>query len=94
MRFYAIAGVRFSHDFASNESTERGPLKPLIALKKNSVYYEYGFGFDYFLIYNPLSIEFKMSNSFTNLLSTDPYIYSSSIGRLQGRLFQVSLHFQ
>ncbi len=93
LRFYLIGGLRYSHDFQSNEDAIRTPNRPLIAYKANSFYYEYGFGIDNFGLWSLISTEFKMSNSLTNMISQDPYIYSSSIDRIQSRLFQISFHF-
>jgi hypothetical protein len=93
-RFYVIGGGRVTHDFASNQDAERGPFKPLIALKRTSYHYEFGFGFDFYLIFAKFSPEIKMTNSINNMLSDDPYIYSSSVNRIQGRMFQISLHFE
>jgi hypothetical protein len=92
-RFYIIGGLRYSHDFQSNESTIRSPNRPMVAFKANSFYYEYGFGYDHFGIWSLISTEFKMSNSIGNMLSPDPYIYASSISKIQARLFQISFHF-
>lgn len=92
-RFYLIGGMRYSHDFQSNEDAIRSPNLPMVAFKKNSLYYEFGFGYDHFGIWSLISTEIKMSNSITNMLSQDPYIYASSISRIQARLFQISFHF-
>ncbi len=92
-RFYVLGGVRYSHDFQSNENTVRSPNLPMVAFKANTFYYEMGFGYDHYGLWSLISTEIKMSNSFGNMLSTDPYIYSSSISRIQARLFQISFHF-
>jgi hypothetical protein len=92
-RFYVIGGFRFTHDFQSDESTIRSPNLPLVPFKANSFYYEVGFGYDHYGIWSLISTELKMSNSIGNMLSSDPYIYTSSIDRIQARLFQLSFHF-
>ena len=92
-RAYVIGGIRYSYDFQSDENAIRSPNRPLVAFKSNSLYYEYGFGVDNFGLWSLISTEFKMSNSITNMISSDPYIYSSSIDRIQSRLFQISFHF-
>lgn len=92
-RVYLIGGLRYTHDFQSNEDAIRAPNKPMVAFKANSFYYEYGFGIENFGIWALISTEFKMSNSLTNMISPDPYIYASSIDRIQSRLFQISFHF-
>lgn len=93
-RFYLIGGVKFSYDFASNEDAVRSPNRALVPFKKNALYYDFGFGFEHFGLFAVFATEFKMSNSITNMLSPDPYIYTSSIDRIQSRLFQISFHFQ
>lgn len=92
-RFYIVGGIRYSHDFQSNENTIRSPNLPMVAFKANSFYYEYGVGYDHFGLWSLISTEFKMSNSIGNMLSSDPYIYASSISRIQARLFQISFIF-
>lgn len=92
-RFYVLGGVRYSHDFQSNENTIRSPNLPMVAFKANALYYEMGFGYDHYGLWSLISTEIKMSNSLGNMLSSDPYIYSSSISRIQARLFQISFHF-
>jgi hypothetical protein len=92
-RFYVVGGVRYSHDFQSNENTIRSPNLPIVAFKANTLYYEMGFGYDHYGLWSLISTEIKMSNSLGNVLSSDPYIYASSISRIQARLFQISFHF-
>lgn len=91
---YVIGGARLTHDFSAKEDKQRGPLIRQVALKKQSVAYEFGFGFDIYTTYFKFSPEIKMSNSLTNMISKDTYIYNGSIGFLQTRLFQISLHFE
>lgn len=92
-RFYVVGGFRYSHDFQSNENTIRSPNLPMVAFKANSLYYELGVGYDNFGLWSLISTEIKMSNSLGNIFSPDPYIYASSISRIQARLFQISFHF-
>jgi hypothetical protein len=93
-RMYVIAGARFSHDFASREDKVRGPFLEVIATKKQFVSYEFGFGFDIYTDMFKFSPEIKMTNSITNMISPDPYIYNGSIGAMQVRLLQISFHFE
>jgi len=91
---YVIGGTRFTHDFSAKQDKQRGPLIKQIALKKQSVSYEFGFGLDIYTQYFKFSPEIKMSNSITNMISKDSYIYNGSIDFLQTRLFQISFHFE
>ncbi|MCO5253170.1 MAG: PorT family protein [Bacteroidetes bacterium] len=91
---YVIGGVRPSHDFSAKQDKQRGPLIKQVALRKQSISYEFGFGFDIYTTYFKFSPEIKMSNSITNVISKDSYIYNGSINFLQTRLFQISFHFE
>jgi hypothetical protein len=93
-RVYTIAGVRFTHDFASNEDATRGPFRKMVVLKKRSISYEFGVGMDLYTQMFKFSPEIKMTNSIGNVHSSDPYMYNNSIKRIQTRLFQISLHFE
>ena len=93
-RVYLVGGIKYTHDFSSNESTIRSPNRAMIPYKRETFFYEFGFGYDHFGTFALISTELKMSNSITNMLSKDPYIYTSSIDRIQARLFQISFHFQ
>jgi hypothetical protein len=95
-RFYVLGGMRWSHDFQSNEDVVIGVNKPLVALKKNTFYYEYGAGWEFQLDFVDLSVELKMSNGINNGLANrvpDSY-YSGSIQSIFPRLFSLSLMAQ
>ncbi len=93
-RLYVIGGVRLSHDFAALEDKDRGPNRKIVALKQQSISYEFGFGFDIYTHVFKFSPEIKMTNSINNMISQDPYLYNGSIGFLQTRLLQISFHFE
>lgn len=94
-RFYVLAGVRWSHDFQSNEDVVIGPAKPLVAIKKNTYYYEFGAGIEFRLDYVDLSIELRMSNGLNNALVRVPdSYYSGSLKSIYPRLFSISLMAQ
>lgn len=95
-RFYVLGGMRWSHDFQSNEDVVIGVNKPLVALKKNTFYYEYGAGWEFQLDFVDLSVELKMSNGLNNGLANrvpNSY-YSGSIQSIFPRLFSLSLMAQ
>lgn len=95
-RFYVLGGLRWSYDFQSNEDVVIGNTKPLVALKKNTYYYEYGAGWEFQLDFVDLSIELKMSNGLNNGLANrvgDSY-YSGSLQSIFPRLFSLSLMAQ
>ncbi len=93
--FFVLGGVRWSHDFQSNEDLVIGNSKPLIALKKDTYYYEFGGGFEFRMDYVDLSIELKMSNGINNALVRVPdSYYSGSLSSIMPRLFSITLMAQ
>lgn len=94
-RFYALAGVRWSHDFQSNADIVIGNSKPLVAIKKNTYYYEFGAGWEFRLDFVDLCVELRMSNGINNALVRVPdSYYSGSIKSILPRLFSLSLMAQ
>jgi len=94
-RFYALGGLRWSHDFQSNENVIIGPSKPLVAIKANTFYYEFGTGWEFRLQYVDLAIELRMSNALNNALVRVPEsYYSGSLKALYPRLFSLTLMAQ
>jgi hypothetical protein len=92
---YVLGGVRWSHDFQSNEGLVIGESKPLIALKANTYYYEVGAGMEFRLDFVDLSLELKMSNGLNNALIKVPNsYYSGSLSAIYPRLFSISLMAQ
>ncbi|PHX92007.1 MAG: hypothetical protein CK532_05410 [Flavobacteriales bacterium] len=94
-RMYVLGGVRWSHDFQSNADIVIGDTKPLVALKKDTYYYEFGGGMEFRLEFVDVSLELKMSNGLNNALVRVPNsYYSGSIGSIFPRLFSISLMAQ
>lgn len=94
-RFYVLGGVRWSHDFQSNQGQLISPAKPLVAIKKDVFYYEYGCGFEFRLDFVDLGVELKMSNAINNALVRIPgSYYSGSLQSYLPRLFSISLTAQ
>lgn len=94
-RFYVLAGGRWSHDFQSNEGVPIGTSKPLVAIKANTIYYEYGAGWEFRLQFVDLSVELRMSNGINNALVRIPdSYYSGSLKAIYPRLFSITLMAQ
>jgi hypothetical protein len=94
-RFYVLGGLRWSHDFQSNEDVVIGIEKPLVAMKANTYYYEFGAGWEFRLEYVDLAVELRMSNGLNNALVRVPdSYYSGSIKALYPRLFNLTLMAQ
>lgn len=93
-RFYAMAGVRYTYDLASDIDAPRSLLDPIVALKPNSFSYEFGFGIDLYFPFFKLSPEIKLSQSFTNVLVKDDFIYTKALNSLFSRVVTFSFHFE
>ncbi|MBL7811623.1 MAG: outer membrane beta-barrel protein [Bacteroidetes bacterium] len=94
-RFYVLGGLRYSYDFQSNQGVVIGNSKPLVAVKKNTWYYEYGAGFEFRLDFVDMSLELRMSNGLSNALVRVPdSYYSGSLQSIFPRLFSISLMAQ
>jgi len=94
-RFYVLSGLRWSHDFQSNQNVVIGPTKPLVAMKANTLSYEIGGGFEFRLQYVDLSVELRLTNGFTNALVRIPEsYYSGSLKAIYPKLISLSLMAQ
>lgn len=94
VRFYAISGVTYRYDFASDIDTERSNTKPIVALYPNTFSYDVGCGLDFYFEFFKFSPEIKISNGITNALVPDPYFYASSLKSISPKLLQFSLLFE
>ncbi len=96
-RPYLIAGGSFRYDLASKTKFDE-TLTDYVLLKKYDVYYEFGFGIDYYLPYFKLSTELKLSEGLLDVLNHTPYVgqeqYVNSIVKLNSRIIMFSVHFE
>lgn len=96
-RPYVVAGANFRIDMAAYKklNIEEGVFLRLI---KGDVYYEYGFGYDFFLTYFKLSMELKMSSGLFNVLAND-YAedgeqYFRAINKMRSQVIVFAFHFE
>jgi len=96
-RPYLIGGVNIRNDMARNKefNDDEGIY---IKLKPFDIYYEVGFGLDFYLAYFKLSTEVKYSVGTRNVVSSDASQdypqYANAIDELNSRMFMFSLHFE
>lgn len=91
-RLYALAGIRFDVDLASNSSVRD---KLLLKVKKYDIAAEYGVGIMIYFPYFIMSPEFKMSHGIIDINApTNNYMYSRVIDKLYSRTFTFSLHLE
>jgi len=92
-RFYALAGVNYQYDLASNATARKAD--DMVKLKPYDFSIEAGIGFQFFFPVFILSPEIKISNGIINEHARDPnLIYSSNIDRLNSRMIVFSLIFE
>ena len=91
-RLYAVAGIRFDFDLASNTNVRN---KQLLKVNRYDVAAEYGVGLMIYFPYFIMSPEFKMSHGVINIHSpTEGYIYSRVIDKLYSRTFTFTLFLE
>ena len=97
VRPYLLLGGNLRIDMAAYKklNIQEGVL---LRLNKADVYYEIGFGTDFFLDYFKFSIELKYSVGLFNVLSPDyadgAENYVQAIENINSRLFIVAFHFE
>lgn len=92
-RVYALAGIKYDIDLASN--ARNNAANDLIKLKQTDFGGELGIGFNFFLPFVTVSPEIKFSNGFSNLHARDVNNkYSSVLDRLTSRMVQFTIHLE
>ncbi|PIP54632.1 MAG: hypothetical protein COX07_04275 [Bacteroidetes bacterium CG23_combo_of_CG06-09_8_20_14_all_32_9] len=92
-RPYLIGGSSFKIDLAAQKRIKEDE-KPKIRLCRNSVYYEIGFGTDFFLEYFKFALEIKYVVGINNVLVPDPTQYSQAIERMNSKMIIFSVTFE
>ena len=95
-RAYVITGFKYSIDMASQKgkkvSGNNG--EEIIKLRRNDFSYELGVGGDFYLQYFKFAVEIKMSYGLRDLLLRDNTFYTSSISKLNSKIFLISFLFE
>lgn len=92
-KFYVFAGFKYGFDVAANSKARNAD--DLVKLTKHDLAVDYGAGIEFHFPLFILSPEFKVTNSFKNTHSYDPFLrYSSVIQGLKNRTFFFGLNFE
>lgn len=93
---YVIGGGRYSLDLSSQRDIDNNlpPDLQVVRLERDNVWYEVGFGLDFFLEYFKFSTELKLSMGLHNVLIQDYSIWSTPIGGIRPRMITISFHFE
>lgn len=90
---YIIGGLNPRLDMAARKKIKEEEM-PKIRLENKDIYYELGFGIDFYLTYFKLSAELKYSVGILDVLARDGTPYTSSIDKMNSRMMMFSLHFE
>ncbi|RLD22781.1 MAG: PorT family protein [Bacteroidetes bacterium] len=94
-RVFAIAGIKYTYDVASNSRVRKEKSQNLIKISPHDFAFEIGAGIQFFLPLFIFSPEIKFSQGLSNIL-----IYNGALERskvletLNSRTFTISLHFE
>lgn len=93
MRLFAIAGVKYSFDVASDSRTRQAD--ELVKIAPTDFVFEYGAGVQFFFPYFIFSPEIKISHGISNVYLYDKNLLESSvIEKILSRGFTISFHFE
>ena len=91
---YAITGVSYSYDLASQADVDQSLGDPIVKLKKSDYAYHVGGGFDFFLQYFKFGVEIKVTNGMRDLLIKDDTFFSSPLQSLKSQTWWFSITFE
>lgn len=92
-RPYLLGGLSYKFDLAAQKEIKEEE-KPKIRLKRSDVYYEIGFGIDYYLPYFKFSTELKFAVGMFNIIKPDNSQFTSAIERMNSKMIILSFHFE
>ncbi|MEA3445619.1 MAG: porin family protein [Bacteroidota bacterium] len=92
-RPYIIAGLNYRLDLAARKGIKEEE-KPTILLERHDLYYELGFGIDYYLPYFKFSTEIKYAVGLANVIRPDGTEYSMAIEKMISNMVVISFHFE
>ncbi|MBN1251736.1 MAG: PorT family protein [Bacteroidales bacterium] len=92
-RPYLIAGLNPKLDLAARKKIKEEEM-PKIRLKNMDLYYEFGFGIDFYLTYFKFSTEIKYGIGLFDIIEPDNTQFTSSIERMNSRMLMLSFHFE
>lgn len=91
---YAITGMQYSLDLASQADVDQSLGDPIVKIKKHDYAYQVGGGFDFWMEYFKLGIELKLSNGIRNLVINDGTFFMSPLSSLKSKVWWFSITFE
>ncbi|MCK4664948.1 MAG: PorT family protein [Bacteroidales bacterium] len=92
-RPYLITGLNYCYDLEARKKI-KDDEKPKIRLKRNDIYYEIGFGIDYYFPLFKMSSEIKFSVGLMDILQHDSREYSNAIENMNSKMVSLLFHFE
>ncbi len=94
-RVFAIAGIKYTYDVASNSRVRKEKAQNLIKISPHDFSFEIGAGVQFFLPLFIFSPEIKFSQGLGNILIYNGALEKSKVlETLHSRTFTISLHFE
>lgn len=94
-RVFAIAGIKYTYDVATNARVRQEQAKDLIQISPHDYAFEVGAGVQFFLPFFIFSPEIKFSQGLGNTLIYNGALEQSRVlEKVQTRTFTISLHFE
>jgi outer membrane protein with beta-barrel domain len=94
-RVFAIAGIKYTYDVASNSRVRKEKSTNLIKISPHDFIFEIGAGIQFFMPLFIFSPEIKFSQGLGNILIYNGQLEQSRIlETLKSRTFTISLHFE
>ncbi|HXC05336.1 MAG TPA: porin family protein [Bacteroidia bacterium] len=92
---YVLAGAKYSIDLASQKNVNNTNAQDaVVKLRKDDYGLDVGTGVEFFMPYFKLGFELKFTYGFKDLIVHDQYIYSTSIEKLNTKMFLFSVTFE
>ncbi len=92
-RPYLVGGTNLALDLAS-QKTIKEEDKPKIRLKPFDVYYQLGFGIDYYLTFFKFSTEITFAVGMLDILKKDDTKYTQAIDKMNSKVVMINFHFE
>jgi hypothetical protein len=91
---YAIGGLQYSLDLASQKDVEQSDVDPIVKIKQHDWQYQVGGGFDFWLPYFKLGLELKVSNGIRNVAIQDNTFFMAPLASLKSKVWWFSITFE
>jgi hypothetical protein len=93
-RGYLLGGFNYRLDLSSQAKKRKDSGVVQVKVNRHDIYYDLGFGFDFYFEWFKFGTEIKMSYGLLDVLKRENNIYTDGIEKLSSKLFQLSFTFE